>query len=91
MLFMDCIQGIVYVGVARWHWGHFLVFPMEIPRRYPRSQLMRSLLKDSSVERQGTTECIAACYVLHDVTHELVSQKNTEKFPQHLSINANIN
>ena len=40
---------------------------------------MRSLLEDSSVERQCT---VAARYVLHDVTHELVSRKNAEKCTQ---------
>ena len=43
---------------------------------------MHSLLEDSSVEWQCTTECITERYILHDVTHELVSQKIAEKCPQ---------
>ena len=44
--------------------GAFLSVSQAFPRRYPRSQRMCSLLEDSSVERQCTTECTAAHYVL---------------------------
>ena len=75
----------VYVGVSRRRWGQ----SQALPRHFNGDirEASACVVCWRTVQCRGTavyksTECIAARNILHDVTHELVSRKNTEKCPQ---------